>query len=55
MADDHKSEPTQQTRPKKGEPLEIPVPKKRDVMDFLEKTAKLPAPKPSLPDQHRDK
>jgi hypothetical protein len=36
--------PTQQTRPKKGEPIEIPVPKKADVMGFLEKTAKLPDP-----------
>jgi hypothetical protein len=38
------SEPTQQTRPKKGEPIEIPVPKKGDVMSFLEKTAKTPDP-----------
>jgi len=37
-------EPTQQTKPKKGEPIEIPVPKKGDVMDFLEKTAKPPDP-----------
>ena len=43
MADDkHDSEPTQRTRPKKGEPVTIPVPKKGDVMDFLEKTAKTP-------------
>ncbi len=28
---DHEPEPTQQTKPKKGEPIEIPVPKKRDV------------------------
>jgi hypothetical protein len=40
----HDSEPTQQTQPKKGEPITIPVPKKGDVMDFLEKTAKLPDP-----------
>ena len=42
--DKHELEPTQQTQPKKGEPIEIPVPKKGDVMDFLEKTAKLPDP-----------
>jgi hypothetical protein len=41
---DHESEPTQQTQPKKGEPIAIPVPKRGDVMDFLEKTAKLPDP-----------
>ena len=40
--DDHDAEPTQQTKPKKGEPVTIPVPKRGDVMDFLEKTAKLP-------------
>jgi hypothetical protein len=45
MADDkHDSEPTQRTRPKKGEPVTIPVPKKGDVMDFLEKVAKTPDP-----------
>jgi hypothetical protein len=43
-AEDHSAEPTQQTRPKKGEPVEIPVPKRKDVMDFLEKTATLPDP-----------
>ena len=37
-------EPTQQTRPKKGEPVTIPVPKKADVLDFLEKVAKTPDP-----------
>lgn len=35
---------TQQTQPKKGEPIEIPMPKKGDVMDFLEKAAKTPDP-----------
>jgi hypothetical protein len=45
MADEnHEPEPTQQTRPKKGEPIEIPVPKKADVLDFLEKAAKTPDP-----------
>jgi len=38
----HSAEPTQQTQPKKGEPITIP--KKTDVMAFLEKTAKLPDP-----------
>ena len=42
MSGDHEPETTQQTKPKKGEPATIPVPKKGDVMDFLEKTAKLP-------------
>jgi hypothetical protein len=41
---DHDAEPTQQTQPKKGKPITIPVPKKGDVMDLLEKTAKLPDP-----------
>lgn len=44
MAGDHEHEPTQQTKPKKGKPITIPVPKKGDVMAFLEKTAKLPDP-----------
>jgi hypothetical protein len=44
MTDDHDAKPTQQTKPKKGEPIEIPVPKRKDVMDFLEKAAKLPDP-----------
>jgi hypothetical protein len=33
-------EPTQETQPKKGEPVEIPVPKKDDVMAALRKVAK---------------
>jgi hypothetical protein len=41
---EHEPEPTQQTQPKKGEPITIPVPKRGDVMAFLEKTAKLPDP-----------
>jgi hypothetical protein len=41
---DHNREPTQQTQPKKGKPITIPVPGKADVMAFLEKTAKLPDP-----------
>lgn len=35
-----KDEPKQKTRPKKGEPVEIPVPKKRDVMRSLRKVAR---------------
>jgi hypothetical protein len=35
---------TQETKPAKGEPIEIPVPKRGDVMDFLEKVAKTPDP-----------
>jgi hypothetical protein len=47
MTEDHDREPTQQTKPKKGRPIEIPVPKKGDVMDFLEKTARTPDPERS--------
>jgi hypothetical protein len=43
MAEDERG-PTQQTEPRKGKPIEIPVPKRGDVMAFLEKTAKLPDP-----------
>jgi hypothetical protein len=34
-----KQEKTQKTQPKKGEPIEIPVPKKRDVMGVLKRAA----------------
>jgi hypothetical protein len=44
MPEDHGSQPTQRTQPKKGKPVEIPVPKKRDVLSFLEKVAKTPDP-----------
>lgn len=44
MGDDTDREPTQRTKPQKGEPIEIPVPKKGDVMRFLEKAANLPDP-----------
>jgi hypothetical protein len=44
MTNDPQDSPTQQTQPKKGKPIEIPVPQKGDVMSFLEKTAKLPDP-----------
>lgn len=33
-------QPTQVTRPKKGEPVEIPVPEKDDVLDSLRRAAK---------------
>ncbi len=47
MADDpHELEPTQQTQPKKGEPNEIPVPTREQVLQGLKKLAK-PAAKPS--------
>jgi hypothetical protein len=44
MNNQHDVEPTQQTQPKKGEPITIPVPKKGDVFDFLEKVARTPDP-----------
>jgi hypothetical protein len=44
VADDQEPQPMQKTRPKKGEPIEIPVPKKRDVMELLEKAAKTSGP-----------
>lgn len=48
MTDDQQEpEPTQQTQPKKGNPIEIPVPTRRDVMRLLEKAAHAPAEKPS--------
>ena len=33
---------TQLTQPKKGEPVEIPVPKREDVLDALERVARAP-------------
>jgi hypothetical protein len=43
MADDkHDAEPKQKTQPKKGEPVEVPVPKKADVLRDLAKAAKAP-------------
>lgn len=35
MARDSDSEPKQQTRPKKGKPLEIPVPTRKEVFDLM--------------------
>jgi hypothetical protein len=49
-AENHGAEPTQQTKPKKGEPITIPVPEKADVMAFLDKVAKTPDPERSVPD-----
>jgi hypothetical protein len=42
MAD--RSEPKQDTRPKKGKPVEIPVPKRSDVLRDLGKVARIPKP-----------
>lgn len=38
--DKHDREPTQPTRPKKGEPIEIPVPKFGAIRDAIRKVAK---------------
>jgi hypothetical protein len=46
MPDDHDSEPTpttQFTQPKKGKPIEIPIPTEGDVMHLFEKIAHAPA------------
>jgi hypothetical protein len=32
---DKKPEPTQKTQPKKGDPVEIPVPTRKDVLDLM--------------------
>jgi hypothetical protein len=41
MAGEHdSSQPTQKTRPKKGKPVEIPVPKRADVLRDLTKAAR---------------
>jgi len=39
---DEKREPTQKTKPKKGKPVEIPVPKRSEFDRLLEKAAKPP-------------
>jgi hypothetical protein len=39
MAQD-KREPTQRTQPKKGEPIEIPVPKRSDFDKLVKRAAK---------------
>ena len=48
MSEAHKPESDQQTNPARGEPIEIPVPKRGEVMDFLEKTARLRDPDRSV-------
>ncbi len=40
MAEHDKPKATQQTQPKKGKPVEIPVPKRGDVMRALRKVAR---------------
>jgi hypothetical protein len=45
---ENEQQPTQKTRPKKGEPMEIPVPTREDFMRDLKKVAPpVPTPKPS--------
>ncbi len=43
---DSSSSPTQPTQPAEGEPVEIPIPERDDVMRDLRKMAKPPAPGP---------
>lgn len=40
-----KPQPTQKTRPKKGRPVDIPVPKRDDIERLLSKAAKPSPPK----------
>lgn len=40
MSEDKASEPSQPTKPKKGEPVEIPVPKVSTIRAVLRKVAK---------------
>jgi hypothetical protein len=49
---ERKRNPTQQTQPKKGKPVEIPVPKRSDFDELLDRAEKRPAkpkkePKPT--------
>ena len=39
-------QPTQKTQPKKGEPIEIPIPTREEVFRDLEKVAKPRKPPP---------
>lgn len=39
VADERDAEPTQLTRPKKGEPVEIPVPKRSAFEELVRKVA----------------
>lgn len=49
MMADEKREPTQKTHPKKGKPVEIPVPKRREIEDLLTRASK-PRKKPAKDD-----
>ena len=40
MSDNEEPEPTQKTQPKKGRPIDIPVPKREDIERLLSKAAK---------------
>lgn len=52
MAEDKAPEPKQKTRPKRGKPAEIPVPKRDDVMRDLAKVAQPEEPgTPSAEDE----
>jgi hypothetical protein len=45
MADKDDAQPTQKTQPKKGKPVEIPVPKRKEVLEFMRGVSgKRPAP-----------
>lgn len=46
----HDPEPKQKTRPKKGKPIEIPVPTRKEVGDLMRKVAGKP-PSASRPKQ----
>ena len=39
MADKHDAEPTQETQPKKGKPVKIPVPTREEFLRDLDKVA----------------
>lgn len=45
------NEDTQKTRPKKGEPVEIPIPDKNQIMSDFEKIATSEPPEESEDDQ----
>lgn len=40
MPNDHRRQPTQPTQPKKGEPIQIPVPKISTIRSALRKVSK---------------
>jgi len=39
-SEDEQQEPTQKTQPKKGRPIDIPVPKREEIEALLTKAAK---------------